>query len=81
MQGIVAGKLAKEKEALTLEQQEKLLKFVEQSNVYKPHLPMMQVMFGACLRVSEARKIKASQNLHKIISTHLLTVLTKRTIT
>ena len=28
----------------------------------------------------EARKIKASQNLHKIISTHLLTVLTKRDI-
>ena len=47
------GAPAKEKEALTLEQQEKLLKFVEQSNVYKPHLPMMQVMFGACLRVSE----------------------------
>ena len=45
------GAPAKEKEALTLEQQEKLLKFVEQSNVYKPHLPMMQVMFGACLRV------------------------------
>ena len=21
--------------------------------MYKPHLPMMQVMFGACLRVSE----------------------------
>ena len=36
------GAPAKEKEALTLEQQEKLLKFVEQSNVYKPHLPMMQ---------------------------------------
>lgn len=35
------GAPAKEKEALTLEQQEKLLKFVEQSNVYKPHLPMM----------------------------------------
>ena len=32
------GAPAKEKEALTLEQQEKLLKFVEQSNVYKPHL-------------------------------------------
>ena len=47
------GTPAKEKEALTLEQQKKLLKFVEQSNVYKPHLPMMQVMFGACLRVSE----------------------------
>lgn len=47
------GASAKEKEALTLEQQEKLLKFVEQSNVYKPHLPMMQVMLGACLRVSE----------------------------
>ena len=47
------GAPAKEKEALTLEQQEKLLKFVEQSNVYKPHLPMMQVMFGVCLRVSE----------------------------
>ena len=47
------GAPAKEKEALTLEQQEKLLQFVEQSNVYKPHLPMMQVMFGACLRVSE----------------------------
>ena len=29
------------------------MEFVEQSNVYKPHLPMMQVMFGACLRVSE----------------------------
>ena len=28
----------------------------------------------------EARKIKASQNLHKIISTHLLTVLTIRVI-
>ena len=28
----------------------------------------------------EARKIKASQNLHKIISTHLLTVLTIRAI-
>ena len=37
----------------TQSEQEKLLKFVEQSNVYKPHLPMMQVMFGACLRVSE----------------------------
>ena len=47
------GTPAKEKEALTLAQQEKLLKFVEQSKVYKPHLPMMQVMFGACLRVSE----------------------------
>ena len=47
------GAPAKEKEALTLAQQEKLLKFVEQSKVYKPHLQMMQVMFGACLRVSE----------------------------
>ena len=28
----------------------------------------------------EARKIKASQNLHKIISTHILTVLTMRAI-
>ncbi len=28
----------------------------------------------------EARKIKASQNLHKIISTHLLTLLTIRAI-
>ena len=28
----------------------------------------------------EVRKIKASQNLHKIISTHLLTVLTIRVI-
>ena len=28
----------------------------------------------------EARKIKASQILHKIISTHLLTVLTKHVI-
>ena len=47
------GAVAKEKEALTLEQQEKLLKFVENSKVYKPHLPMMQIMFGACLRISE----------------------------
>ena len=28
----------------------------------------------------EARKIKASQNLHKIISTHILTVLTTSVI-
>ena len=28
----------------------------------------------------EARKIKASQNLHKIVSTQLLTVLTTRVI-
>lgn len=47
------GAPAKEKEALTMEQQEKLLKFVENSKVYKPHLPMIQIMFGACLRVSE----------------------------
>ncbi len=26
---------------------------MENSKVYKPHLPMMQIMFGACLRVSE----------------------------
>ena len=38
------GAPAKEKEALTLEQQEKLLKFVENSKVYKPHLPMMQII-------------------------------------
>lgn len=36
------GAAAKEKEALTLEQQEKLLKFVENSKVYKPHLPMIR---------------------------------------
>ena len=31
-------------------------------------------------KLCEARKIKASQNLHKIISTHLLTVLIIRAI-
>ena len=36
------GAAAKEKEALTLEQQEKLLKFVENSKGYKPHLPMIR---------------------------------------
>ncbi len=30
-----------------------IMKWQQQSNVYKPHRPMMQVMFGACLRVSE----------------------------
>jgi integrase len=47
------GAPPKEKEALTQRQQEKLLEFVAASNVYKVHLPMMQIMFGACLRVSE----------------------------
>ncbi|MDO4554112.1 MAG: tyrosine-type recombinase/integrase [Lachnospiraceae bacterium] len=47
------GEKPKEKEALTPAQQEKLLKFVEESNTYSHHLPMLQVMFGTCLRVSE----------------------------
>lgn len=47
------GLPAKIRKALTLNQQKLLLKFVEESKVYKPHLPMMQIMFGACLRVSE----------------------------
>ena len=48
------GAPPKEKKALTLSQQNKLLQFVENSNVYRIHLPMMQIMFGACLRVGEA---------------------------
>lgn len=47
------GKKPKEKEALTPGQQEKLLAFVAESNVYKPHLPLRQVMFGDCLRAGE----------------------------
>ena len=47
------GTPVKEKVVLTPDQQEKLLRFVAESNVYKVRLPMMQVMFGACLRVSE----------------------------
>lgn len=37
------GTPAKEKENLTLEWQEKILKFVEQSKVYMPYRPMIQV--------------------------------------
>lgn len=37
------GTPAKEKETLTSEQQEKILRFVEQSKVYKPYRPMMWV--------------------------------------
>ncbi|MDO4522509.1 MAG: tyrosine-type recombinase/integrase [Eubacteriales bacterium] len=47
------GAAPKEREALTPDQQKKLLAFVEESNVYNVHLPMMQIMFGCCLRVGE----------------------------
>ncbi len=47
------GVAPKEREALTPGQQEKLLAFVEKSNVYNIHLPMMEIMFGCCLRVGE----------------------------
>ncbi|MDD6464351.1 MAG: site-specific integrase [Coprococcus sp.] len=47
------GAPAKKRKPLTRMQQDKLLKFVAESKVYARHLPMLQIMFGACLRVSE----------------------------
>lgn len=47
------GKPAKEKEALTIAQQETLLDFVERSPIYRVHLPMLQVMLGTGCRCGE----------------------------
>lgn len=43
----------KVKEALTLEQQEKLLEFMAESNVYRCYLPLVQVMIGTACRCGE----------------------------
>lgn len=47
------GTAPKVKDALTPEQQEKLLQFVADSNVYNIHLPLLQVMIGTAVRCGE----------------------------
>lgn len=47
------GETAKEKEVLTLEQQEKLLNFISKSNVYNTYVPMITVMLETGLRCGE----------------------------
>lgn len=47
------GKAAKEKEALTPAQQEKLLAFVEQNKIYQVYFPMLIIMIGTGLRAGE----------------------------
>lgn len=47
------GKTAKEKEALTPAQQEKLLAFIRDSKVYQVYMPLLTIMIGTGLRASE----------------------------
>ena len=47
------GRPAKEREALSISQQEKLIDFVKQSNVYNVHYPMLMIMIGTGLRCGE----------------------------
>ena len=47
------GRPAEEREALTIAQQEKLLDFVKQSNVYNTYYPMLTIMIGTGLRCGE----------------------------
>lgn len=47
------GKSPKVKEALSLEQQEKLFQFVSKSNIYNVYIPLLQIMIGTALRVGE----------------------------
>lgn len=47
------GTEAKEKDILTLEQQEKLFQFLERSNVYNSYIPMLTVMTEVGLRCGE----------------------------
>lgn len=47
------GRQAEEREALTIPQQEKLLEFVKQSNVYNTYYPMLTIMIGTGLRCGE----------------------------
>ncbi len=47
------GEPPKEKEALTPDQQEKLLSFIHDSNIYNVYYPMLIIMIGTGLRASE----------------------------
>ena len=47
------GTEAKEKDILTLEQQEKLFQFLERSNVYNSYIPMLTIMTEVGLRCGE----------------------------
>ena len=47
------GRPAEEREALSISQQEKLIEFVKQSNVYNTYYPMLTIMIGTGLRCGE----------------------------
>ena len=47
------GEAANVREALTVHQQERLLKFVANSKTYSVHLPMIQIMLGTACRCGE----------------------------
>lgn len=47
------GRPAEERVALTISQQEKLIDFVKQSNVYNTYYPMLTIMIGTGLRCGE----------------------------
>ena len=47
------GEKPRERGALTLEQQNRLFKYVGESRCYLKHLPMLQIMVGTALRVGE----------------------------
>ena len=47
------GKPARERVALTVDQQERLLAFARQSKIYRRRLPMLQVMLGLSCRCGE----------------------------
>lgn len=47
------GTEEKEKDALTLDQQDKLLKFIEESNVYNAYVPMITILLETALRCGE----------------------------
>ena len=47
------GEDPKEKEALTIEEQEAFFKFVAESSIYNVYLPMLQVMVGTACRIGE----------------------------
>ena len=47
------GEKPRERDALTIDQQNRLFEFVRKSPCYQKHLPMLQIMVGTALRVGE----------------------------
>ena len=70
------GESPKIKEALTTEQQDKLLTFVSESNIYRVYLPLLHVMIGTAVRAGELigltwEQVNFAEN--EIIIAHQLT--------